>query len=135
MLNPDIHMPQSLTLKQESSAPQFHTAMESGDDGDGIYNGDGANDGRGRPNVDIDIEVVKDSLMDILKGVPAFRAIIATEATTPPPAREPPATGGGGGAGTSGSAGAVNPGTSSTPSRGTGGTSKVKAITSVVQRA
>ena len=70
--------------------------MESGDDGDGIYNGDGANDGRGRPNVDIDIEVVKDFLMDILKGVPAFRAIIATEATTPPPAREPPATGGGG---------------------------------------
>ena len=66
--------------------------MESGDDGDGIYNGDGANDGRGRPNVDIDIEVVKDFLMDILKGVPAFRAIIATEATTPPPAREPPAT-------------------------------------------
>ena len=96
--------------------------MESRDDVDGTYDGDGADDSRGRPSVDI--EVVKDALMDILRGVPAFRAIMATAATTPPPAREPPATE------TSGSAGAVNAGTPSTPARATG---KIKAVTSLVQ--
>ena len=79
--------------------------MESGDDGHGTYDGDGADDRRGRPSVNI--EVVKDALMDILKGVPAFRVIMATIATTPSPAREPPATGGGGGGG-----GGRNPGLS-----------------------
>ena len=69
-----------------------------------------------RLSVDIDIEVVKDALMDILKGVPAFRGIMAAVEAT-------------GAAGTSGS------GTSSTPSRATGGTSKIKAVTSVVQMA
>ena len=73
-------------------------AMESGDNGDGIYDGDGADD---QLSVDINIEVVKDALMDILnsiKGVPTFRAIMATAATTPPLAREPPETGGWGAA-------------------------------------
>ena len=125
MLNPNIHMlSASHTLKQESSAPPFHTARRR----------------RRwhlltemtlttvRPSVDMGIEVVKDAHKGILKGVPAFRGIMATEATTPPPSKQPraPATGA---AGTSGS------GTFSTPSRATGGTSKIKAVTSVVQRA